>query len=367
MTARELPQAAGQAETLEKLRPGGSPVCRRALGATGLVLALVLSACGSDGGGDGDDGSAEETTEIEHALGTAEIEGQPERVVTLGQGSAETAIALGHTPVGIEEYAWGADDSGYLPWIHEAVDDSGDELPEQFTGGTEIDVEAILELDPDVILAPWSGITQEQYDTLSDIAPTVAYPEEPWTITWEEQITTVAEALGEDDRADELIQGIEDEFQEARHDDWEQYSFSFVYNDGPGTLGVFFPDEQRVAMVRELGLSVDPVVNEMDEYEVAGTDSAMIGLENADMLDDSDLIFTFYADEENREEIEDQDLYSSIPAIERGSVVAPTDQSLVTASSIINPLTVPWVIERYEPMIEDAIEQLDEGGDDADS
>ncbi|MDR8018298.1 iron-siderophore ABC transporter substrate-binding protein [Nesterenkonia aerolata] len=342
--------------------------CLAALSGTAAFV-LALSACGGGGGGDSDpesgEGSEFEAVEIEHALGTASIEDQPERIVTLGQGSAETAIALGHTPVGVEEYAWGADETGYLPWIHEAVEETDDELPEQFTGGTELDVEAILELEPDLILAPWSGITQEQYDTLADIAPTVAYPEQPWTITWEEQIETVATALGEADQAPELIEEIEQEFADARREEWSEYSFSFIYNDGPGTLGVFFPDEQRVAMVRELGLTVDPVVEEMDEYEVEGTDSAMIGLENADMLEDSDIIFTFYADEDNREEIEAQELYASIPAVEAGAVVAPTDQSLVTGSSIINPLTVPWVVERYEPMIEEAIAQA-EGEDSAD-
>ncbi|WP_051218496.1 iron-siderophore ABC transporter substrate-binding protein [Nocardioides insulae] len=342
---------------------------RTAAPAVTIAAALTLSACGSSGadesGDSGQSGGDSTSTQdfspvtVEHALGEAVIEEKPERVVTLGQGSAETAIALGTTPVGMEEYPWGADETGYLPWIHEAVDKRGDELPELFTGSTELDVEAILALEPDVILAPWSGITQEQYDVLSDIAPTVAYEEEPWVTTWDQQIETVATALGEADRADDLISEIEDEFSEARRPEWKDLTFSYIYNDGPGTLGAFFPDEQRVAMVRELGLTVDPAVEDMKEYEVEGTDSAMIGLENADMLTDSDLVFTFYSDAKNRQETESQPLYASIPAIERGSVVAPEDQSFVTASSIITPLTVPWVIDRYEPMIDEAIGQLD--------
>lgn len=338
---------------------------RRAATAAGsLAVLLALTSCSADGGSESgsDDGTGEDfaPVTIEHALGTAEITEKPERVVTLGQGSAETAIALGVTPVGIEEYPWGADDTGYLPWIHEAVEESGDELPEQFTGSTELDVEAIVALEPDVILAPWSGVTQEQFDVLNDIAPTVAYEEQPWVITWEEQINVVAEALGETDQADELIQGIEDQFEEAAREDWADYTFSYIYNSGPGTLGIFYPDEQRVAMLTGLGLTADLSASDLSEYDVPGTDSAMIGLENADMLNDSDLIFTFYSDAANREEIESQELYGSIPAIEQGAMVAAEDQSFVTASSIINPLTVPWVIERYEPMIDEAIENIDD-------
>ncbi|CAM3455701.1 iron-siderophore ABC transporter substrate-binding protein [Isoptericola cucumis] len=343
---------------------------RRALAtsAAAISLTLLATSCASDdgttsaGGADGGAGAggAFEPVTISHALGEAEITEKPERIVTLGQGSAETAIALGTVPVGIEEYPWGADDTGYLPWIHEAVEAEGAELPEQFTGGTELDVEAVLELEPDLILAPWSGLTQDQYDLLADIAPTIAYPEQPWTIEWDEQIETIGEAMGQPEEAEKLVADLEAQLADAAKPEYEDLTFSYVYNDGPGTLGVFLPDEQRVAMVRALGLTVDPMVDGLGEYEVAGTDSAVIGLENADMLADSDLVFTFYSDPANRKEIEAQPLYAKIPAVERGSVVAAEDQSFVTASSMINPLTVPWTLERYVPIIDEAVGHLDE-------
>lgn len=341
-----------------------NPTLRRfsGLGLT-ATLALGLVACGTDdSGGDGDAASADGTfpIEMESALGTAEIPEQPERVVTLGQGSAETSIALGVVPVGIESYEWGADDTGYLPWIHEAVTESGEELPEQFTGAADIDFEAIIELAPDVILAPWSGITQEDFDLLNDIAPTVAYPDLPWSTDWDQQIEIIGEALGKHEEATGLVTEIEDTFEQAAadHPEFADLSFSYVYTDGPGTLGVFLPDEQRVAMVRGLGLEVDPIVETFPETE--GTDSALIGLENADQLSDSDLIFTFYSDAESRAEIEEQELYAAIPAIENDAVVASEDNSFVTASSLINPLTVPWTIDRYVPLIEEATAGLDD-------
>lgn len=324
---------------------------------------LALSACSSSDDSAGADETTAagdwETVTIEHALGEAVITEKPERIVTLGQGSAETAIALGTVPVGIEEYPWGSDDSGYLPWINEALTESGDELPEQFTGTTELDIEAIVALEPDLILAPWSGVTQEQFDILTDIAPTVAYEEEPWVITWQEQIQVIGEAMGQSDDAEQLIADIDDQLASAARPEYEGITFSYIYNTGPGSLGVFFPGEQRVAMVSALGLTVDPVIEDLREYEVEGTDSASIGLENADKLAGSDLIFTFYSDEANRTEIESQPLYQQIPAVSRGSVVAPTDQPFVTGSSIINPLTVPWALERFVPLIDEAVAQLD--------
>ena len=324
-------------------------------------LALVGGALVGCAQTDGEETTAEtewQPVTIEHALGEAVIESEPERIVTLGQGSAETAIALGTVPVGVEEYPWGSDETGYLPWVHEAVTEADEELPEQFTGATELDIEAIVSLEPDLILAPWSGITQAQFDILNDIAPTVAYEKEPWVITWKDQISVIGEAMGKPDEAKGLIADIEQQLEQAARDDYAGLTFSYIYNAGPGTLGVFFEDEQRVAMVRALGLTVDPVVAELREYEVEGTDSAAIGLENAEKLVDSDLIFTFYSDEANRAEIESQPLYKEIPAVARGSVVAPTDQSFVTGSSIITPLTVPWTLERFVPLIDEAIEKV---------
>ena len=332
---------------------------RRTLALSSLVIAaLVVGGCSSDNNATDSSSTDFETVTIESALGNAVITEKPERIVTLGMGSAETVIALGTIPVGVEKYAWGSDDTGYLPWVHEAVTKQGGELPEQFTGGTDLNIEAIIALEPDLILAPWSGITQQQFDSLNAFAPTVAYAESPWTITWEDQINVIGKAMGESEKATAEIDKIKSQFAEstAAHPNYADVSFSFIYNTGPGTLGVFFAEEQRVAMVRALGLQVDPVVYTLTESE--GTDSAVIGLENANLLDKSDLLFTFYSDPANRAEIEAQPAYQAIPAVARGTVIAPTEQPFVTGSSMINPLTVPWSLERYVPMIDEAIAKL---------
>ncbi|MDI9903152.1 iron-siderophore ABC transporter substrate-binding protein [Rhodococcus sp. IEGM 1409] len=332
---------------------------RRTVTLSGLVVAaLVVGGCSNNNAETESGNSDFETVTIESALGNAVITEKPERIVTLGMGSAETVIALGTIPVGVEKYAWGSDDTGYLPWVHEAVTEQGGELPEQFIGGTDLNIEAIIALEPDLILAPWSGITQQQFDSLNAFAPTVAYAESPWTITWEEQINVIGKAMGESEKATAEIDKIKTKFAEstAAHANYADVSFSFIYNTGPGTLGVFFAEEQRVAMVRALGLQVDPVVYTLTESE--GTDSAVIGLENANLLDKSDLLFTFYSDPANRAEIEAQPAYQAIPAVARRTVIAPTEQPFVTGSSMINPLTVPWSLERYVPMIDEAIAKL---------
>lgn len=333
----------------------------RSLGAAvalAAASALVLTGCaGGDATASGESTPAADAgfpVSIKSALGTAEIPEKPERVITLGQGSAETSIALGTIPVGMEEYAWAADETGYLPWIHEAVEKDGGKLPELVGSGEQLDMEKIVELDPDVILAPWSGLTQEQFDTLNAIAPTVAYPDKAWSIDWDQQIDIVGKALGQESEAQGLVADLKKQLADvaSAHPEYADYTFSYVYTT-PDALGVFLPTEQRAAMVDALGLTPDPAVKQMKETE--GTDSAVIGYENADQLNDSDLIFTFYSDAAARKQALSNKLYAQIPAIEKGAVVASDDNAFVTASSMINPLTVPYALDRYLPMIDQAI------------
>ncbi|WP_067440614.1 iron-siderophore ABC transporter substrate-binding protein [Nocardioides jensenii] len=336
--------------TLSRLRTAGAVLL--------TTTTLLLGACGSvsDTSDDDSGGTAGDAfpVTIDSALGEAVIPAAPKRVITLGQGSAETSIALGNIPVGMEEYAWGADETGYLPWVHEAVTEADGDLPELVGSGEELDMKKIIKLAPDVILAPWSGLTQEQFDALNAIAPTVAYPDQAWSVNWDEQIEIIGKALGQEDEAAGLISDLEGQLADAAeaHPEYSDYSFSYVYTT-PDTLGVFLPDEQRVAVVRSLGLQVDPAVDDMEEVE--GTDSAVIGYENADQLDDSDLIFTFYSDPAQKKQALDNKLYAQIPAIAKDAVVASDDNSFVTASSMINPLTLPYALKRYVPMIDAAI------------
>lgn len=335
-----------------------------------VTLTLGVAACAGNSGNNNEASStssasssaaAAETRTITHALGKAEIKGMPERVVTLGQGSTETALALGIVPVAVEKYEWGADASGYLPWVNEELDKKGiaaDKKPKLISGGEELSAEKIAELKPDLILAPWSGITQEQYNQVSKIAPTVAYEKEPWVITWEDQIKTVSKALGKEDQAQKLISDINKKFDDAKEESYGNHTFSFIYNSGVGNYGIFLPTEQRVQFVSKLGLKVDPVVEEFRSSVIAGTDSATVSAENLDKLNSSDLIFTFYSNDKARADLHADPAYSKIAAIAKQAEVAPTDQSFVTGSSMINPLSVPWAVDRYKQLIDEALKKI---------
>lgn len=64
--------------------------------------------------------------------------------------------------------------------MSERLDELGAEVPVLFDEGDGIEFEAVAATNPDVILAAFSGLSQEDYDLLSEIAPVVAYPEAAW-------------------------------------------------------------------------------------------------------------------------------------------------------------------------------------------
>ncbi|NIH70818.1 ABC transporter substrate-binding protein [Auritidibacter ignavus] len=149
-----------------------------------LALALSLTACGSSA--DDRPTSGEQPggfpISVTHAHGQTSIPSTPERVVVLG-GSAEDAVAaLGVVPVAVPE-EYGTPD-GYTDWFRKHVTvELGAELPPVLSPGKDgvYDPEEILSYAPDLIFAPYSGITESDYQQLSDIAPTIAYAHTPWT------------------------------------------------------------------------------------------------------------------------------------------------------------------------------------------
>jgi iron complex transport system substrate-binding protein len=329
--------------------------------AAATASVLVLSGCATNGddsaGSSASDNSAFPVT-IESALGDAVIESAPEKVVTIGWGSADTAIALGTTPVGVEAATWGGDEDLYFPWVRDAIEDRGDDLPTTFNVYPEIDVEAILELTPDLILAPQSGISEDEFATLSEIAPVVAYPDTAWRTTWDEQIEIIGKALGKTDEAADLIDGITNDIADAaaEHPEFKDVSFAYVYTAEPGALALYQAGDPRVDLISGLGLKMDETVAEVPLTD--GSFSSTVGLERADLLDNVDVLFTWFNDEENQKLIEEQPLFAQIPAFQSGAYVPSVDNQLGMASSMITPLTVPWALDKYIPMISDAVAKV---------
>ena len=183
---------------------------------TAALLAGGLAACSSSSAGDEESSGDFEAITIEHALGTTTIESKPERVATVHWANHEVPLALGVVPVGMAAANFGDDDGdGLLPWVSERLEELDAEVPVLFDETDGIDFEAVADTNPDVILAGYSGLTQEDYDTLSEIAPVVAYPEAPWATPWREMIEINAAGMGMAEEGEELVASLEQDIADA--------------------------------------------------------------------------------------------------------------------------------------------------------
>ncbi|MFC7320045.1 ABC transporter substrate-binding protein [Halobacillus campisalis] len=162
-----------------------------------LLVSLVLSACGSSSdetSGETDDQSGDsEIREVEHAMGTAEIEGEPERVVSLFQGANDAAVALDVEPVAIVESWVEKPVYEYLRDDLEGVDQLGEE--------TQPNLEEVAKQEPDVIFAN-EDRHEDIYDQLSQIAPTVMIDE---IYGWKDTVDLMGQSLGKEEESDELL------------------------------------------------------------------------------------------------------------------------------------------------------------------
>ena len=175
---------------------------RRLLGAgAGLGVGLLLGSCGDDEPVDDDPDAAGARgfpVTIEHAYGSTVVPGEPNRVVSAGYTEQDAVLALGVTPVAVTEW-YGDHPYAAWPWAQEAL---GDAQPTVLSLTDGFEFERIAGLAPDLVIATSAGMTADDYDTLSKIAPTLAHSGdhtlyfEPWDV----QASAIGRSLGLDPR-----------------------------------------------------------------------------------------------------------------------------------------------------------------------
>ncbi|MBO1902721.1 iron-siderophore ABC transporter substrate-binding protein [Leucobacter weissii] len=331
------------------------------------ALAASLVACS------GADDTAGESTEqpggsdggspivIEHALGTTTIPERPERVATVSWANQEVPLALGVVPVGMQKATFGDDDDdGVLPWVSEKLDELGAETPVLFDETDGIDFEAVADTDPDVILAAYSGLTQEEYDRLEEIAPTVAYPETAWGTSWRDNIRYNSQALGLAAEGDQLIADLEQQIddQVAEHPALAGKSAAFITHVDTGdlsTVNFYTENDTRAEFFLDLGLTTPQAVA---EASAGGEFSASISAEQADAFDDVDLIVT-YGDQELVDTLQADPLLSQIPAIVNDAVVFLDGAGPAGTAANPTPLSFPWVLGDYVALLDEAAQKAE--------
>lgn len=104
-------------------------------------------------------------------------------------------------------------DGGILAWTRTAL---GGAEPPTFNADTDIPLERIAELQPDLILATNSYALEPVYDKLEQIAPVVAWQNAPNKDPWQDVTRNVATALGKPQEGERVVRDTEAAVAEAR-------------------------------------------------------------------------------------------------------------------------------------------------------
>ncbi|MBV9515949.1 MAG: protein kinase [Mycobacteriaceae bacterium] len=129
-----------------------------------------------------------------HVHGSTELKTAPHAVAALGPGDGDAVLALGAQPVAI-----GAPNGTLPSWEQQAA-----------TGSPKLlgfpDTAAIAAAKPDVIIMT-GDVDDATYNKLNAIAPTITRPQEPasTTWTWQIQLHWIGQILGEEGKAQDLI------------------------------------------------------------------------------------------------------------------------------------------------------------------
>jgi ABC-type Fe3+-hydroxamate transport system substrate-binding protein len=323
-------------------------------GAALLAAALVVTSCGSgndSAAGSGTGGAASGSSEafpvtVSTAFGDVTVEEEPTRVVALGWSDAETALALGVQPVGASDWL-AVGGNGLGEWVEEGYDED----PEMIET-LEPSFEAIAALEPDLILDTRSSGTQERYDLLSEIAPTIGQPEGvgPYQTTWQQQLDMVGQALGKTDEAADLEAEVDQAFTDAAeaHPEFDGTAVAVGAYTSEG-FGAYVSGDARVAFMEQLGLqNKQAIEDQATENFFIPVSEEQLNLLDAELT----VVFPIFVE---ASEFTGNPLWQALPSVQEGRAVVLDDTTVLNAFSSASAPGLLYALDTTVPMFADAL------------
>ncbi|WP_447529525.1 ABC transporter substrate-binding protein [Vreelandella sp. TE19] len=276
---------------------------------------------------------------LETGFGEVEVEGTPERVVTVYEGALDTAIAAGIMPLGAVSTRGGTDVANY---VTEYFDD---ERPEMVGVVREINIEAVLSQKPDLILAA-AQLPEEQYQLLSRIAPTIVPPTQTFKPdNWEAEARLFGEALNRQEAVEEAIQAVEARVEELSQRIQENHpdENAFVVRWMPSGPMVMSQNLIATGLLNRVGIDV----SDAGLVEEGSAHSDALSLENISMVD-GDWLFLATLNEDGQEALDaaqQSNAFNRLNVVQQDRVI-PVDGQLWSSAS--GPLAAMAILDSIE-------------------
>lgn len=292
------------------------------LGAGSALVAASLVACGNTADPE-PAASSEHGAVIEHKYGETTVPADPQRVVSVGANDIDTMLALGTVPVG-NLYWYGASEDGVWPWARELA---GDQTIEAIGDMSGVNLEKIASLEPDLIIGTYTGMTEQQYEQLSEIAPTVAQPADypDWGVPWDVQAVTIGKALGKEDQAQQLVGDLQAKVEEVRaaHPEFEGKKIVVGAFNDPG-FGIYGTADPKVRFFNALGFENMEFVENIEDEQWGEISEERLAEIDADVI-------VWYASEDFKPLLEDalsrSETYQNLTAVKEGRTVVIADDA----------------------------------------
>jgi len=318
------------------------------------TLSLSLTACGSDADTNGtdakDNGSASAfPLTVEHRLGETTIPAKPERVVVVGLTEQDILLELGIVPVATTEW-YGEQPSAVWPWAQDLLDGA---KPEVLSNSDGIQFEKIAALNPDLIIGTNSGVSKDDYEKLSKLAPTITNIKggTDYFSPWQDQTRIIAEAVGLKDEGEELIDRVETAYTDAKKEHPEFAELTATFSQGAPYDGILYvyPDGLGTDFLSELGFSM---TQGLEKYASEAGAQAEISAENVNLID-ADVIVFATESADMFDELQRWSTIGNLKAVKENKSIY-TDETLAGAIYFLTPLSQMYVLETLLPQLEKA-------------
>jgi iron complex transport system substrate-binding protein len=322
-------------------------------GSLGAAAAGLLAACGddSDESPTGQSGSAPAAggqfpASVKHQFGTTTVEKAPQAVVSLGWADADALLALGVVPTGILDWlqAWPV---GVGPW---AQDKLGGAKP-QVLKGPEINFDAVAALRPDLVTFTKSDNVKATWDQLEKLAPTLSGPAQtpPYGTTLKDQTVMIAEALGRRAEGEKLVADNDKALADAKTANADFAGKSVVVAAAfGGQYGAYTRGDGRVQFMEAIGFKNSEKIEALKPANYY----ANISKEQVNLLDaDLTVMFAIGAGGDLKKDT----VLQSIPSAKAGRLLIIDDADLVNAFSTNSVLSTPYTLEKFVPLVKDAL------------
>ncbi|WP_420098074.1 ABC transporter substrate-binding protein [Corynebacterium sp.] len=358
------------AGTVKTRKTRKTPTTLAALSAVVVAGAFALTAC-SSGQGDGDAGTVDtldtDFTPVTFTTpwGETTLEARPERIAAVGYKDTDIVASMGETPVIVPENTVDQE-----AWTLEALEAlSGDpESTFAYDANGLPPVEELAAAEPDLIIASQLDL-KDVYDQLSGIAPVIAAEtEEDVAGNWQQTVINLGEALGEEERADEVIDDTEHAAASVRekYPEFGGKTVSLIQYFGLDEMRMLNPSgSDAAALFGDLGFGDDPGTTDLAGVQLSG--------ERVDDLA-ADVIIVLDNSNGRIGDLEDSAVFAGIPAVQEDRVLVISNNAfkegnhpsfeangkhyegnLAWALAYPGPLSTRWAVETLAPLLADTV------------